>query len=382
MKTKLKNGCSISKLSVSPKNWQTKSAKVSIDWVISYRFYQPDMSKPKQVLIRGMNSFKKLEERQLETTSLIDKEIEKLNSGYNPCNKETEFADAPGTFLNELKTANANITVADRTKRDLRFFIGQCEKAIKELGYEKMICPETSKKYIKAILEKMSTTSDRFNKNRSYLMILLSEMCESETLTANFAKDIRKKKHLKKTRQILNDDERKRVSEYLKAHHKEFYRFLNIFFHSGARISELLRIKAKDVDINNQQFKIILLKGSQYRETFKVIKDLALPYWKELLELSKPDDYLFSKELLPGAVSIQPYQIGKRWYRLVKKRLNIEADFYSLKHLHTTEVSELLNEFEAAKHNSHTSTAMVKRVYDVRSKERANNQLKNLNNSF
>jgi len=78
---------------------------------------------------------------------------------------------------------------------------------------------------------------------------------------------------------------------------------------------------------------------------------------------------------------IQPYQIEKRWYRL-KKKLGIEADFYSLKHLHTTEVVELLNEEEAAKHNNHTSTAMVESIYDVRRNERKQGSIKRLTNKF
>jgi hypothetical protein len=68
--------------------------------------------------------------------------------------------------------------------------------------------------------------------------------------------------------------------------------------------------------------------------------------------------------------------------RLVKKKLGIQADFYSLKHLHTTEVVDLLNEVEAAKHNEHASTAMVVGIYDVRKTEREHEKMKRLGNKF
>ena len=65
----------------------------------------------------------------------------------------------------------------------------------------------------------------------------------------------------------------------------------------------------------------------------------------------KTEHYIFSIGLKPGHKPIKAYQIGKRWYRLVKKKLGISADLNSLKHLHTTEVVDLLNEVEAARHN-------------------------------
>jgi len=79
---------------------------------------------------------------------------------------------------------------------------------------------------------------------------------------------------------------------------------------------------------------------------------------------------------------IQPYQINKRWYRLVKKQLGITADFYSLKHLHTTEVVEMMGSFQAAMHNGHTSTDMVSQIYDVRRKSREQATIASLDNKF
>ena len=56
MKTQLSSGCSISELSVTPKNWNTKAAKTNNDWFVSYRFYDPHYPKPKQVILRGMKN--------------------------------------------------------------------------------------------------------------------------------------------------------------------------------------------------------------------------------------------------------------------------------------------------------------------------------------
>jgi len=191
-------------------------------------------------------------------------------------------------------------------------------------------------------------------------MILFSALAEIELVPLNYLRDIKKKKVVKKIRETLTLKQRQIVNDYLLSNYPEFHRFLHIFFHSGARISELIRLKAKDVELENQRFKITILKGASYKEVWKTIKDIAMPYWIDAINSATKEDYVFSKGLNTGTTLIQPYLINKRWNRLVKKKLNITADFYSIKHLHTTEVVELLNDKEAAQHNSHTFTTMVK----------------------
>ena len=214
------------------------------------------------------------------------------------------------------------------------------------------------------------------------MMILLSVLCELEIVSTNFVRDIKKRKVIKHIRLVLTDEERVLVNEYLFEYFPEFHRFLHIFFHSGARISELLRVKDIDIDFKNQRFRLLIQKGSNYREVWRQIKTVALPYWEEQMKTCKENDFVFSKGLMPGVNQIQPYQINKRWYRHVKKKFNIKADFYSLKHLHTTEVVEMINSNEAALHNGHTSTDMVNKVYDIRRVSRNQKNIIDLDNKF
>ena len=385
MKIQLSKDCAHSLLTVSPKNWKTKKAKLNIQWFISYRFYDARFPNPKQVMIKGMNAFKLLSERQNETQKLLSKEIESLNNGFNPFNKESAAKvelDQTLTFMQSLQEALNKVSVAPITKRDLITSLNKFESAIIALGWIELPISSVSRKHMRILLDKSSNSDDRFNRNRSNLMILLSVLCELELVEYNFVRDIKKRKVVKYLRQVLTDEERIIVNEYLLAEYPEFHRFLHIFFHSGARISELIRLKVSDVDLKNYRFKMIIKKGSSYREVWRTIKNIALPFWEELLKGSLESDYLFSIGLKPGPMEIQPYQINKRWYRLVKKKLNIKADFYSLKHLHTTEVVELMGSQEAAKHNGHSSIAMVSQVYDVRKKERDITGIANLENKF
>lgn len=53
---------------------------------------------------------------------------------------------------------------------------------------------QVTRKTVKTLQEEISTTSDRFNKNRSNLMILFSELREAEAIDNNPVRDIKKRR--------------------------------------------------------------------------------------------------------------------------------------------------------------------------------------------
>jgi integrase len=117
---------------------------------------------------------------------------------------------------------------------------------------------------------------------------------------------------------------------------------------------------------------------------------LQFQFWKEAIADAAEKDYLFSKGLKPGATAIHSYQITKRWYRLIMqkehtingKKQKIHATFYSLKHINSTEMVDQYGIEVAASLNAHSSTSMVAKVYDIKSKDRINEKIKQANNSF
>lgn len=281
MKTQLPNGCSVSELSVFPSDWHTKKAKVNIKWYIKYRFYDPLQSKPKQIVLKGMNPFKSLFERQEETKRLLEKEMRDLLAGINPFGKSIFDTHNSLTIVEALELAASKVVVAPITKRDINYALGKIKIAICQLGLKDLKVDDVSRKHFREILDRSSVSDDMFNKQRSYLMVLISVLCEMEILQSNCIRDIKKRKTTKYLRQVLTLDERKIVNDYLFEHYPSFHRFLHIFYHSGARISEMMRIKVSDVDLLNQRFKIIIKKGTRYYETWKTIKNIAMPFWEE-----------------------------------------------------------------------------------------------------
>ena len=82
--------CSCTELKVHPNNWTDKNASLKKEWYIYYRFYDPvyrtnpKIKKGKLVIIKRMNQFKTILERQVNTELIIEQELDRLkNNAYN-----------------------------------------------------------------------------------------------------------------------------------------------------------------------------------------------------------------------------------------------------------------------------------------------------------
>jgi integrase len=391
----LPNNCKCSELKVNPTNWKTLKASTKSDWYIQYRFYDPQITKngkiaPKLKIIKGMNICKTRDERKIATEALLSNELTLLISGYNPITGHTtsDTEISPNLyFLDALYKAFDKIHVEKTTEQQIRHILTHFSTGAKKLGYDLLLISEVKRKHIRLILDYLGSirnkwTNNTFNYFRKYLSILFKELVELEAVEFNPVTSIAKKEITTRLRATLSKDERELVANHLESKYPSFWRFLQVFFHSGARISELLLIKVSDVDLDKQTFKITVKKGRSRKEVLKVIKDIALPFWTESVQNSNPDNYVFSADLIPGKNAIRPDQITKRWYRLVKKQLGIKADFYSLKHLNLDETAELLDIEAAQKMAGHSTPVVTMNHYALGEKERRNNILKGVANKF
>ena len=165
----------------------------------------------------------------------------------------------------------------------------------------------------------------------------------------NPVKEVSKQKIIFKLKRVLDETERLRIDKHLKEIDPNYRQFIHIFFHSGSRKTEMVRLKVVDVNLEKQVFKLFIKKGSQQREELRPIKNIALDFWKEQLDGASPDDYVFSSNFRPGKTRTTAKRMGNKWRLYVKEGLGINIDFYSLKHLNLDETSKLLDAEAAAK---------------------------------
>lgn len=407
----LPNDCSCSKdgPAVIPKNWKSKTARTDIDWCIHYRFYDPrfkddpKLKGVKQVSISGMNHLKDLAQRRDLTRRLLENEMDLLkNRGYNPITKtiqepvtDDEFADYivhPRTgFIEALNAGIDQMTSEKDTKRDAKNIVAHIQLAADQLNISKKPISEIRRRHILMILKQCEKnkrekwSANLFNTYRSNLLMIFRQLLQIETVESNPVREILKQKTTIKIRETLTDTQRQTVNNHLRSHHYSFWLYLQIFFHSGSRTKELFRLKGKHVDIERQQFKSVVKKRGQPSEIMRPIKDIALPFWQEIMANCGADDYLFSVGLRPGSRPIRADQITKRWRKYVKDKetgLGIKADFYSLKASNLDEIAEALNIKDAAAAAAHTTPVITMKRYAHGERERQNERIKKVNNPF
>lgn len=397
----LPHGCRCSKLSIHPNNWKSDGPSLlKQDWYIQYYFYDPafqDNSKPrsgKLVIVKGgINRFKTLTERRGIVPIVLADIEEMLLNGFNPITKSTvppqmenpSEVSASTPLFEALWFAHGNLRKDPHTLTCMKSVLAIMERTAQTIRLYSLPVGETRLKHIRVLLDsvqkvrKLSACS--YNHYRSYLMMLFKELKQFEAVDHDPAEAVSKQAVVKKIRKVLTLEQRSLLNHDLRRDYYNFWRYMQVFFHSGARSSELFALKKEDVNLKEQRIKYLVKKGKQQREVYRPIKDLVLDLWIELYNQCPPAGYFFGRGFAPALSPMQPNRVPKVWKKIMKA-YKLEATFYSLKHSNSTEVVNLLDAQDAAKLNAHTSTAMVVNIYDVGREERQMQRLKKVDNKF
>lgn len=383
---RLMNGCSVSTPSVFPPNWKDGGVELlQTDWRIQYYFHDPEHAerwpKGKLCVVKGMNIYNSLESRRAYTIAAMDSIFETLNAGWNPITK-THMVDSsidfatlnPNLpFINAFNLALKKLTCTERHRNEVKLVVERLQKAAIKLKMQNITIENLKRRELKKVLQAVGFTPNYFNHARAYISSLFVELIDEDCCDVNLVRDIRKQQTITETREVLSDKKLETVMEHLKATNYNFWRYARIFMFSGSRTSELFRVKRCDVDLDEQEFTVLIKKGKQYKKVTKVILNEVLDLWKEVCEGAGPEDYVFSTGLRNGPKMIRPDQIRRRWMLHVKKPLGVTADFYALKH----KMLDMVDEDTAMKLASHTNLKTTS-IYRVNKEKRDREELKKL----
>lgn len=283
-----------------------------------------------------------------------------------------------------LDYAFSKLKVEPHTKECVASSLKYIQLSIRALGYNQVEAHRIKRKHIRIIMDhceqERNLSARSWNAYRTYLAMLFEQLLDYELVEENPVLQLRKKQEDEIIRDTLTLEQRRLVVNHLKETDPVFLRFIQMFFHSGARRTELFSLRIENVYIDKGYYQIFVKKGRKKRWVTKVIKEIALPYWREQIG-DHLSGYVFSVGLLPGNNPIRPEQVTRRWKRHVKDKLGITADLYSLKHLNTDEISAELSLIEAAKHNSHT-IQMAKKHYAVNETMRELERVRKIKNEL
>lgn len=342
MVTKTFEGCSYTEFWVSPSNWQ-KATKKDLDkeWYVQCTFFDPRYEKkyPKGFPYRKKaNRPNTIEERKAMISFLLKNIPKQLNDGYNPIIKKYMHLQKEGLYpdLLFIEAFRRALEIKSGTKSHLyniKCAIDRLEKASEVLEMQNIKVKDLRRVDLKRMLDWLQLPDKYYNRFVIYFSSLYRELIEYECCESNITRDIYPKKTFKEPRLVLEKNELDKVKEHLEEHYPDFYRYMMIFLYSGARNTELFRLQRKDVDLDKQEFVILLEKGGQYKRCTKVILSPALEYWREVCEeCQSPDDYLFSLNFVPSKKMGHTEIVTRFWKRNVKDKLGVDADFYALKH--------------------------------------------------
>ena len=393
-------------LPVYPANWKSSKAKVNLTWYIKYRFYDDNLNQEKQVVIKGMNDYTTLKEKQDAVEALMEEELYEIKiKGFNKITglysevKEDEIS-VHTPFLDALNFSFRKLKVETNTRIDIKSTLKYLSMGIIAMGYHRLTLEQITKKHIAFIMEKTGElktldherrkkageklrhqpwSNNTFNAYRKNFGILYSYFSDDlEIIDSNIIHSIDREKSKKKIRETMSDEEFIVVNKHLHDTNYTFWRFMVLFYDGSSREIEMLNVRKTDVDLRRQRFKVTVKKGDgDWEEQWRMISDDVLYLWEEVFHAATNSQYLFSESLCPGNRAIRREQVSRRWKRHVKNKLGITADFYSLKHSHVTAMMDfLLAEKEAmrevAKKTGHTTTKMLQTVYDVKNAQRRN----------
>lgn len=411
-------GCYASDIKVKPANWETEKASIKKKWYIYYRFYDPrhkeDYPKGKLRILKGMNEFNTLEERQTATKAFIKQQEDILKvQHYNFITKEfmtpaferkSELSpDTP--FIEALNIALTKVEAVPETITDIKSVVKGVDIAARKLEIHEYPIKDISRKHFAAIFEKCKD-NPKFSKNRQnvyrkWLIKLYKTLFKMEAVESNPLKDIEKEKVVKRERVLPTVTQRKQINEFLRKNYYHFWRCMQIFFTSDARQKELFRVQAKHINLEDQSVLYLVKKGQEERWVRRPIVDAALFLWEEILsECKSEEDFIFSYGLIPGKKQISSTQFGRRWQRHIKgtakrkvktnsrkknyqppKKLNIDVDLNSLRHQSITELMDILDKTydpikEVMQMTGHKSEKMIAKVYDINNVPRKNDKVK------
>ena len=159
---------------------------------------------------RVANRLKTLSERR-EAVKIILGEIVFLlkNEGYNPITGikippfQNNYEIPSAThWLAAIEKAKHRLILEKSTLADMKSCLSKLKIASDSLKFSTIPVSEISRKHVKVIFEYLEVndqlSAHRFNKYRSYSMILFKELLELETVESNPIRELSKRKIIKK----------------------------------------------------------------------------------------------------------------------------------------------------------------------------------------
>ncbi len=247
-----------------------------------------------------------------------------MNASYHNEKKTTTQARDPLYNLEqELKIRGFSSKTIESYCLYNRLFLAFIRKSPKEVKNEDI------RKYLEYLKNKNSANSTL------NVAINALKFYYTQILKRKFFFDI---KHAKKSKYLPVVLSREEIDKMISATVNPKHKFLiSLMYAAGLRVSEAIKIKMRDIDLQRKMLRVYQGKGQKDRYT--MLAEKLLPTLKQQMELKQPDDYLFTGAGGEGHLTtMSAEKIVKKAARLAGIYKNISC--HTIRHSFATHLLE------------------------------------------
>lgn len=326
---------------------------VNKTWFVSFRYTDSESGLTKQFQFRGeINKQSTKRDKIAEANALRDVLVQMLESGWNPILNKTEKDTTPTTSLidtlnylieirrNTIKPESTR-TYSDVVKTFISFLKGQGLTKILPSQFTNLM----ARKYLDWCLDKGFGSSSH-NKHLSMLITMFNLMIDRQYLKSNPFKGIKPLRRDVGRNIAFTPEERKRLAAIISKENPRLFLFIQFMYFCFMRRTEILRLRVKDIDLNERTILIAYGSGKNRKQEGVSIPSAFLDELKKQgFENENSDHYVFSRKMEVGPTLRKKADYVSDIHREYLRKANIsnEKTIYSWKH---TGVVELYNEIK------------------------------------
>ncbi len=315
-------------------------------WYVYFSYFNPNAGKNGKfekhlVPTYGMNrELKKFEDRYKAVHRLLNGTKKLLEEDYNPLNIQIvddeilTMEKALDLAMTQIKLKVTNSTFDNYTVR-----VNQLKKFLKKKKVNKSDTNSFNFRILRGFFNEIAKSSSMANRNNALraLKSIFSEMYKSEFINENYLDRIDLEKTPNNRFKSYSHKEANDILNHLDQSDFVLSLFIKFIGYNFLRPIEVVRLKVKDLDIDNKLLSVFVKQGKY--KTKRIPDDIINELSK--YDLSKKDNLLFAKDEISGKWNRD--ETGRRQYyskrySKVKTSLGFGDGYvmYSFRHTYIT----------------------------------------------
>ncbi len=311
------------------------SGDLSKRWYVGYYFLHPETGKYKLFQVYISSKIDTKQARRVRANQLIDQINGKLRRGFNPFSKENI------SFTNIVLAIEAILKYkASYSKYRTTITDKSCCKALftwLKLTGNNMLTIESfnhqhAYQFMDYLKDVRNISNRTYNNYKERISTIFNFLVDREYILVNPFKKIKKLPETQRTVKAYSPAEVQLLKSKCPEMDPELWIVCQLVYYCALRPAEIVRLKIRDLNLPANH---IVLSGEITKNRQNSIIKLPAPMALALQQLNfsgcDPDDYIFSKNLLPGKEAIAPTRLAERFKRF-KDYIGLKRNLYELKH--------------------------------------------------